>query len=108
MREENNTKNCIIQTLLENQKNCQNTSDLRRYFNHNESKSTNHFILPKKRSSNIKPTSSNQKTKSNTFGFLSQNSENSPDAKNVISVEDRNMLRVTTNLIMQVLQLREM
>ena len=68
LREESNTKNCIIQTLLENQKNIQNTPDLRTLdINRNEPKSTNHFILSKKSSSNIKPPSFNHITTSNTL-----------------------------------------
>ena len=65
LRKENNTKNCIIQTLLENQKNIKNTPDLITLdMNHNKPKGTNHFILPQKNSSNIKPPSSNQITTS--------------------------------------------
>lgn len=58
--------------------------------NRNELKSTNPFILFKKISSNIKPLSSNLITTSNSFELLSENTENSIDAKNVnvISTED--------------------
>ena len=91
LREENNTKNCIIQTLLENQKNIQNTPDSRTLdINRNEPKSTNHFILPKESSSNIKPPPSNKITTSNSFDLLPENCENSLDANNVISIEDNN------------------
>ena len=53
-----------------------------------EPKSTNHFILPKKSSSNIKPLSSNQITTSNSLDVLSENTENSLDANNVTSIGD--------------------
>ena len=44
LREENNTKNCIIQTLLENQKYIQNTPDSRTLdINSNELKSAKSF-----------------------------------------------------------------
>ena len=87
LREENNTQNCIIQTLLENQKNIQNTPDSTTLdINRNEPKSTNHFILPKKSSSNIKPPPSNQITTSNSLDLLPENC----DANNVISIEDNN------------------
>ena len=63
LREENDTQNCIIQTLLENQKYIQNTPDLRTLdINRNELKSINPFIISKKSLSNIKPLSSNLKT----------------------------------------------
>ena len=63
LREENDTKNCVIQTLLENQKYIRNTPDSRTLdINRNELKSTNPFIIPKKSLSNIKPPSSNLKT----------------------------------------------
>ena len=58
--------------------------------NHNKPKGTNHFILPQKSSSNIKPPSSNQITTSNSFYLLSKNTDNSFDANNVISVEESN------------------
>ena len=91
LREENNTKNCIIQTLLENQANIQNTSDSRTLdINRNELNSSNHFILPMKSLSNIKPPSSNLITTSNNFDLLSKNPENSLDTSNVISTEDNN------------------
>ena len=91
LRGENNTKNCIIQTSLENQKNIQNTPDSRTLdINRNELKSTNPCILPKKSLSNIKPPSSNLTTTSNSFDLLSENTENRLDANNVnvISIED--------------------
>ena len=45
-----------MQTLLENQKNIQNTPDSRTLdIHHNELKSTNPLVLPKKSSSNIRP-----------------------------------------------------
>ena len=88
LREENNSKNCIIQTLLEHQKNIQNTPDSRTLdINRNELKSTNPFILPKKSSSNIKPPSFNLIAASNIFDLLS---ENSLGTSNVISIEDNN------------------
>ena len=93
LREENNTKNCIIQTLLENQNNIQNTPDSRTLdINRNELKSTNPFILPKWSSSNIKPPSSNLIATSNSFDLLSENTENGLDAINVTvtSIEDNN------------------
>ena len=63
-------------------------SDLRTVdFNRNEPKSVNHFTPPKKSSSNIKPPSFNQTPTSNG---LSENSENSLHANNVISIEDIN------------------
>ena len=58
--------------------------------NHNKPKGTNHFILPQKSSSNIKPPSSNQITTSNGFDQLSGNTDNNFDANNVISVEESN------------------
>ena len=89
LREENNTKNCIIQTLLENQKSIQNTPHSRTLdINRNEPKRTNHFILPKTSSSNVKPPSPNQITTSNSFQLLSGNTENSLDANNAISIKD--------------------
>ena len=91
LREENNTKNFNIQPLLENKKNIQNTPHSRTLdINRNEPKSTNHFILPKKSFSNIKPPSSNQITTSTSFDLLSENPENSLDANNVISREGNN------------------
>ena len=91
LQEENNTKNYIIQTLLENQKSIQNTLDSRTlYLNRNEPKCTNHFILRKKTSSNIKTPAYNQITTSNSFDLLSENTENSLDVNNVISIEDNN------------------
>ena len=63
-------------------------SDLRTVgFNRNEPKSANHFIPPMKSPSNIKPPSFNQAPTSNG---LSENSENSLHANNVISIEDIN------------------
>ena len=91
LREESNTKNYIIQTSLENQKNIQNTPDPRTLdINHNELKSTNPCILSKKSLSNIKPPSSNLITTSNSFDLLSENTENNLDTNNVnvISIED--------------------
>ena len=91
LREENNTKNYIIETVLENQKSIQNTADLRTLdINCNELKSLNLFILPKKSLSNITPPSSNLITTSNSFDLLSENTENSLDTSNVISIEDNN------------------
>ena len=48
------------------------------------------IILPKKISSNIKPPSSNLTTTSNSFDLLSENTKNSLDTSNVISIEDNN------------------
>ena len=77
--------------LLENQKNIQNTPDSRTLdINRSELKSTNPFILPKKRLSNIKAPSSNLITTSNSFDLLSKNIENSIDTSHVISTEDNN------------------
>ena len=91
LREETYTKNCIIQTLLENQKNIQNMPDLRTAdTNCNKFKSTNLFNLPIKSLSNIKPQSSNLITTSNSFDLLSGNTKNSYDPNNVISTEDNN------------------
>ena len=58
--------------------------------NRNEAKSANSksFILPKNSSLNIKPPLSNQISMSNSFDLLPENSENSLDANNVISIED--------------------
>ena len=71
------------------QKNIQNTPDSRTLdISSNKPKSTNHFILPKKSSSNIKSPSCNQIATSNSFDLLSENTENSLDANNVISIED--------------------
>ena len=87
LREENNSKNCIIQTLLENQKNIQNTPHSRTLdINRNELKNTNPFILRKKSLSNIKSPSSTLITTSNTFDLLSENTENSLDAILTMSV----------------------
>ena len=73
------------------QKNIQNTPDSRTLdISSNKPKSTNHFILPKKSSSNIKSPSCNQIATSNSFDLLSENTENSLDANNVISIEDNN------------------
>ena len=74
LREENNTQNCIIQSLLETQKKyIQNSPDSRTLdINCNEPKSNNPFILPNKSSSNIKPPSSNLITSSNSFDLLSE------------------------------------
>ena len=58
--------------------------------NHNKPKSTNHFNLPQKSSSDIKLPSSNQITTSNSFDLLSENTDNSFDANNVVSVEESN------------------
>ena len=55
-----------------------------------EPKSTNHFIPPKKSLSNIKPPSSNKMTISDSLELLFENSENSLNANNVISIEDNN------------------
>ena len=93
LREENNIKKSIIQNLLENQKNLQNTPNPRTVaINRNEPKSTNPFILPKKSLSNIKPPSSNLITKSDSFDLLSENTGNSLDINNVnvISKRDNN------------------
>ena len=66
--------------LLENQKIIQTTCDSRKLdINRNEPKSTICFILPKKRSSNIKPPSSNQINTSSSFELLSEYSENNLD-----------------------------
>ena len=83
LQDENNTKNCIVYTLLEKQK------IFRIRLIRDELKSTNPFFLPKKSSSNIKPPSSNLITTSNSFDLFS---ENSPDANNVnaTSIEDNN------------------
>ena len=86
---QNNTKSCIIQTLLENQANIQNTSDSRTLdINRNELNNSNPFIPTMKSSSNIKPPSSNLITTSNSFDLLSKNTEDSLDTSNVISTED--------------------
>ena len=93
LREENNNKICIIQTLLENQKNIQKTPDSRTLdINRNKVKSTHSFILPKKSLSNIKPPSPCLVKTSNSFDLLSENIENSLDASNVnvIAIEDNN------------------
>ena len=86
LREENNSKTCIIQTLLENRKYIQNTPDLRTLdINRSELKSTNPFILRNKSLSNTKQPPSNLIT-------TSENTENSLDANNAnaISIEDNN------------------
>ena len=58
--------------------------------NHSKLKCTNHFNLPQKSSSDIKLPSSNQITRSNSFDLLSENTDNSFDANNVVSVEESN------------------
>ena len=91
LQEENNTKNCIIKTLFENQKNIQNSPDWRTLdIDQNKPESSHPSILPKKTSSNMKPPSSNLITTSNSFALLSENIKNSLDANNVISIEDSN------------------
>ena len=81
LREENNTKNILFKRFWKTKKNIQIMPDY-------EPKSTNHFILPKKSSSNIKPPSSNQITASNSFDLLSENIENRLGANSVTSIGD--------------------
>ena len=73
---------------------------------------TNHFILPKKSSSNIKSMWSNQITTSNSFDLLSENSSYRLDANNGRAIENITMLRVTQtkamNEIIPVSQLKKM
>ena len=56
----------------------------------NEPKSTNPFILLNKSLSNVKTPLFNLITTSSSFYLLSENTENSLDANNVISTEDNN------------------
>ena len=75
LREECKTKNCFIQTLLENQKVIQNTVRSGR-FDKNTIIHTEPFILPKKFTSNIRTTLTKHISTSNSFELLSENSEN--------------------------------
>ena len=92
LREECNTKNCIIQTLLENQKVIQNTVNTGS-FDKNTKIHTEPFIIPKKFASNIRTSLTKPISTSNSFELLSKNSGNVLEANNILSTEIQNTVK---------------
>ena len=92
LREECNTKNCIIQTLLENQKVIQNTVNTGS-FDKNTKIHTEPFIIPKKFAPNIRTSLTKPISTSNSFELLSENSGNVLEANNILSTEIHNAVK---------------
>ena len=92
LREECNTKNCIIQTLLENQKVIQNTVNTGS-FDKNTKIHTEPFIIPKRFASNIRTLLTKPISPSNSFKLLSENSGNVIEANNTLSTEIHNAVK---------------
>ena len=92
LREEWKTKNCIIQTLLENQKVIQNTVNTRS-FDKNTNIHTEPFVRHKKFASNIRALLTKPISTSNSFELLSKNSGNVLEANNILSIEIHNAVK---------------
>ena len=78
LRDECKTKNCIIQSLLENQNVFQNTVNTGKL---------EPFIVPKKFASNIRTPLANPISTSNSFELLSENFENIQEANHASTTE---------------------
>ena len=92
LREEWKTKNCIIQTLLENQKVIRNTANTG-CFDKNTKIHTEPLIIPKKFASNIRTSLTKSISTSNSFELLSENLGNVLEANNILSTEIHNAVR---------------
>ena len=92
LREECKTKNCVIQTLLENQKVIQNTVNTGS-FDKNTKSRTEPFIIPKKFASHIRTSLTKPISTSNSFELLSENSGNVLEANNILSTEIHNAVK---------------
>ena len=89
LREECKIKNCIIQTLLENQKVIQNTVNTGQ-FDKNTKIHTEPFIVPKTLASNIRTPLTKPISTSNSFELLPENSGNVLEANDVLPTEINN------------------
>ena len=92
LREEYKAKNCITQTLLENQKVIQNTVNTGS-FDKNTKSRTEPFIIPKKFASHIRTSLTKPISTSNSFELLSENSGNVLEANNILSTEIHNAVQ---------------
>ena len=91
-KKECKTKNCIIQTLLENQEVIQKTVNTGSV-DKNTKIHTEPFIIPKKFVSNIRTSLTKPISTSNSFELLSENSGNVLEANNILSTEIHNAVK---------------